>query len=714
MTETKKPRVGGTGLIEGKAQKSTTKTSLEPTTFAEVAPQLARNGYLTLPIKPRSKAPDVKSGWQNLRLTEAEIFLRIDVEGQGGCGVGVLTGVGEFPVAGIDADITHRKLNRLFRKWFTKWAVKRFGRESVIPERVGQAPKFLLVVRAAEPGWPKRVSAAFGKNRMEFLGAGQQFVAYGIHESTGRPYTWHDVGGGLAFLPAAELPVVEQTDLDEIIEKFEQLAEELGLERTKARSEPSTAPAKSDAAPVQTNQTAAIGRAIGVLQNAEPAVEGNRDNSVYAVAAQMHDLGVERLAAIPLVDQLYNQWCQPPKSYKDVLRIVNSVYRNSRGSFGNAAPEADFTAVTVGEAVTPKRRLQVLPASKFEIEFQRALRETWTVQGVLLEKVPVVAMYGTPKSGKTFLALDLGLSVASGVDWHGRRVKQQRVLYLAGEGGRGLIRRAKAWSVARGVSLDELNNFHMIPRAVALDDPAQLRELIEAIEELTRDAAPLGLLIADTVSRCMAGDENATVDMSRFVRACDELHRVTGATIMLVHHAGKDQSRGMRGSNVLLAGVDLELRVKREGDVTVLEATAARDQELFGPLRFELRWTDTGHMTDDLENIGAPVPRLLDGPAEKPLSDREQTALDLLTWEAGSSGGSIAISTWRNSVVEALFKDTSKASTRVLFKRIRDELERRKLVIVDGEMVRLPGRVSARKVTTAGIARAILGSELTH
>lgn len=693
MTETKKPRVGGTGLIEGKADQPGVSLNSQPddttlavTVFRSVDADSGQLVHFTQdaltdwlkkrPAAPRKEAlPLIKLATFSGSRSNATMVEICGVEGDYDGGVIPLEeAAARMKRAGVKGLVystpSHRADNPRWRAW------------GFLSKPHSPQARYELV---------SRLNGALGGCL-----AGESWTA-------SQPFYAGPVKGG-----AYKVIEVAGEPLDELIRQG-RAPEPIGK-----RAESSTSgPMVSNVAPLGLSGP----KIRDYLSWRDPGV--GREEWLRVGQAVHHETGGDMVGLLIWNDwsksahnyrgfkDLEKCWCSfgnysgPPVTMRTVITMANA----AREEVEAGDPAEDFAAPT------PKRRLQLLSASQFEAEFQKALHETWTVHGILLEKVPVVAMYGTPKSGKTFLALDLGLSVASGVDWHGRRVKKQRVVYLAGECGRGLIRRAKAWSVARGVPLDTMDNFHRVSHAVVLDDPQQRRELIE---ELTRDGEPLGLLIVDTVSRCMVGDENSTADMSRFVRACDELHQRTGATVMLVHHAGKDQSRGMRGSNVLLGAVDLELRVKREGDVTTLEATAARDQEPFEPLRFELRWTDTGHMTDDLENIGAPVPRLLDGPAEKPLSDREQTALDLLTWEAGSSGGSIAISTWRNSVVEALFKDTSKASTRVLFKRIRDELERRKLVIVDGEMVRLPGRVSARKVTTAGIARAILGSELTH
>ncbi|WP_439560713.1 AAA family ATPase [Roseinatronobacter sp.] len=56
-----------------------------------------------------------------------------------------------------------------------------------------------------------------------------------------------------------------------------------------------------------------------------------------------------------------------------------------------------------------------------------------------------------PSSGKSFLAVGIALSVATGTPFHGRDTKQGAVFFIAGEGRNGLARRFAAW----GMVLDD-------------------------------------------------------------------------------------------------------------------------------------------------------------------------------------------------------------------------------------------------------------------
>jgi hypothetical protein len=73
------------------------------------------------------------------------------------------------------------------------------------------------------------------------------------------------------------------------------------------------------------------------------------------------------------------------------------------------------------------------------------------VRGIL-EREQVSVVYGEAGCGKTFLALDVGLHIAAGLDWLGRRVAQGPVVYIAAEAPGGIVNRAATWRQASGIA----------------------------------------------------------------------------------------------------------------------------------------------------------------------------------------------------------------------------------------------------------------------
>lgn len=187
------------------------------------AQTLINYGYHIVPLPSGSKGP-VTKGWQNKEFTAADI----------NAGIGIKCGIGAYPICAIDIDVLDSSLVDAFVDYCTRT----YG---MTVERVGQAPKTMLVYRAADEGWSKRTGQWFTdsdgtKQRIEILGKGQQFVAYHIHPDTNQPYEWVDLLGGLDATPADELPILTADDVDSIIATFDQMAVDAGL--TPVKSQP--------------------------------------------------------------------------------------------------------------------------------------------------------------------------------------------------------------------------------------------------------------------------------------------------------------------------------------------------------------------------------------------------------------------------------------------------------------------------------------------
>lgn len=200
--------------------------------FREQGKKLLAYNYMVVPIKPGEKRPALKD-WQDSRISAADLLKYPN------CGIGVLTGQGQFPICAVDIDVLDEDL----ASEYADWCRDNLG---VSCERIGKAPKMLMVYRAEEPNWAKSISGWFAtpeeavkpfkemvKQRLEILGKGQQFVAYHIHPDTGKPYEWVDFFGGLTEFSAETLPVVTKEQIAAAVEKFEEMAQKHGLVRIK-------------------------------------------------------------------------------------------------------------------------------------------------------------------------------------------------------------------------------------------------------------------------------------------------------------------------------------------------------------------------------------------------------------------------------------------------------------------------------------------------
>jgi hypothetical protein len=225
------------------------------------------------------------------------------------------------------------------------------------------------------------------------------------------------------------------------------------------------------------------------------------------------------------------------------------------------------------------------------------------------------AIYAPSGSFKTFVALDMGLSIATGQPWHGHRVRQGRVLYVASEGSASFAFRVQAWANARyDGRLIPASHFMHLSEDVNLLSADELRAFVEAAQEQMEG---LDFVIFDTLARAMAGaDENATKDMVALVSNIDKLRGILGTSAMVIHHTGKDESKGGRGSNALRGALDHEFRLRREpaDDKVKLITTKQKDADEAMPIwlklgRIEVTHPKTGEVRTSL------VPTLCEGMA---------------------------------------------------------------------------------------------------
>lgn len=161
-------------------------------------------------------------------------------------------------------------------------------------------------------------------------------------------------------------------------------------------------------------------------------------------------------------------------------------------------------------------------------------------------------LFGPSGVGKSFLALDWALCIATGLAWYGRETRGGAVLYIAAEGSSGLGRRVQAWQNAR--RQPTVGRIRFLPEAVNFLDAGHVERAKRTIAELPE---PPVLVVVDTMARSMiGGDENAARDVGMFIADVDELCKASGAARLIVHHTGKN-GVDERGSSALRGAADL-------------------------------------------------------------------------------------------------------------------------------------------------------------
>lgn len=202
--------------------------------------------------------------------------------------------------------------------------------------------------------------------------------------------------------------------------------------------------------------------------------------------------------------------------------------------------------------------------SRFDVvqagTFARRPSVPWLIKGILPEKA-LFLFFGGSGDGKTFTVLDMMLALTQGLDWNGHRTKApRRVVYICAEGSGGFISRLRAYAHHYKVDLDKL------PLGVIAATPNfRSVEDVKAVAATVNAFGQVDVIIVDTLAQVTPGaDENTGKDMGLALKHCDELKRLTNAGVGLIHHAGKDASKGARGWSGLKAPLDAEFSVSKD------------------------------------------------------------------------------------------------------------------------------------------------------
>jgi hypothetical protein len=168
----------------------------------------------------------------------------------------------------------------------------------------------------------------------------------------------------------------------------------------------------------------------------------------------------------------------------------------------------------------------------------------------------VGVVFGKPGAGKSFVALALALEMARGGRWFGEALDPGTVLYVAGERAEVIRDRMEAWTLHTGEPIP--TRFVMLPARPQVLAPDHLEALCAIVAELRPR-----LVVLDTLATMTVGvEENSGKEWGSVADALTAVKDAAdGGSVVAVHHAGKDTTKGMRGHTVLLGAVDYTLEV---------------------------------------------------------------------------------------------------------------------------------------------------------
>lgn len=238
-----------------------------------------------------------------------------------------------------------------------------------------------------------------------------------------------------------------------------------------------------------------------------------------------------------------------------------------------------------------------LPVIRFG-DLTPVLEGQWLIKRFLPAQ-GLTVMHGHPGCGKSFLALDMALSIAEGCDWNGRKVQQGLAIYVAAEGAIGLQNRIAAYRDEHARS-DNLP-FILIPCGIDLQAKgADIERLAAVIEsENSHFGVAPRFIVIDTLSKTFGTGKENTDDMAQYVANCSELASRFSANTMVLHHRPKDTDQtDPRGHSSLKGGADTVLLIKtgKSRSVTVQKQKDGPDGDT---INFDLETIEIGRDEDD-------------------------------------------------------------------------------------------------------------------
>jgi hypothetical protein len=516
MTTEKK---SGRAANEARGETTTADNNVPPSvdaregaTFGTAAALLSANGYRPVPVHAGAKKP-IPNGWQNYRFSSG------DETNPAWCGgsVGILTGK---VVAGVDIDIRQADLSAAIEGL----AVETFG---PAPRRIGLAPKVLLLYRSPVPfakiqtreyRLPDDPLDVKKGHRIEILGDGQQFIAFGIHPDTGEPYRWNG-GGDPLTIKAEELPPIDEATARAFVVAAEaMLVEAGGLPCGKLRTtdaarehEPNEALAASD--PQQTReQLAAI-----------PNDDVDWDDYAYLLLAAKGAFGSNGSAA-------FHKWAAKSKKYNREQTASDwSKAKPTRIGAGTIA----YLARQAGWTSNVQTEVLLMLASDLKVE---PVSWLWR-DHIAREKLHLIT--GTPGTNKTTVAMAVAATITQGGRWpDGTTAQVGTVLIWTGEDG--IQDTLMPRLLAHGADMKRVRFVGPATDAKGNKRAFDPARDMEALCVAARNVPEIALLIVDPVVMTVSGDTHKGGDVRRGLAPLVQLAEVMHIAAIGITHFSKN------------------------------------------------------------------------------------------------------------------------------------------------------------------------------
>ncbi len=260
-------------------------------------------------------------------------------------------------------------------------------------------------------------------------------------------------------------------------------------------------------------------------------------------------------------------------------------------------------------------------------ELENLPKLNWLIKDILVDG-GIATIYGESGSTKSFLAIDLAMHLATGSKWFGLEVNRSiPIIYTALEGFRGVVKRIKGWCKKNNLSP---SNIFIDHDSLLLGEQGSVESFINYYKASNFNR---GMIIIDTFNMaCPNIEENSAKEMSGVITKAKLIAEKLNSTVLIIHHSGKDESRGMRGSSSLKASMDTIIYVKQDSNGNC-EWSLEKSKDSECGIRYgyrlenlELDMDGEVETTCTLEKLG----EMLEKKKKFRLSDKQTRVLNLL------------------------------------------------------------------------------------
>jgi hypothetical protein len=297
--------------------------------------------------------------------------------------------------------------------------------------------------------------------------------------------------------------------------------------------------------------TAALkGKNIVLIPDNDEAGQNHEKKVVPALNGNVNSLKILRLTGLPEggdVSDFLSTFQDPDDAGEQLAILIDRAepYTSEEAE----EPELRFKVIHNAELLSNLKPLQ------------------WRIRDILEDKT-FYYNFGDSGAFKTFIELDRLLCIAAGIDYHGHKVKQGPVLYVAGEGQQGIGRRILAWHSHHGTKPTE-TPFFLAETPTRLTEAGAVDDVRLTVDYLAQKYGELAAIQFDSLARNFGpGNENSTEDMGKAI--CN-LDAAFGNRFCrgVNHHTGHNNKDRARGAYALHAAADAAYLIQLNPDGTV-------------------------------------------------------------------------------------------------------------------------------------------------